>query len=250
MIRTNYATNERETTYYNGLSRTSSDVKTAGANETTFANATTIANETTVANETANADGSEGAFAVATPRSPLPVYTLKFETAMGNDVMPVGAYGGPHSAAGANVSGRHLSSMVDEERFKLFSEMGLNYFTSTLPDDENIDKFLRLCDKYKMGAFLSLKPMLSDDEKSAATSAAINERFNALAGYNGVLGFFLRDEPAKSVINRIKPAVTAHANSAYADSKYAYTNALPEWATDSLRAFLHGKNTCGISVRN
>lgn len=165
------------------------------------------------------------------------VFALTFPDSIGENKMPVGSYAGPNSAE-RTYHGQQLPSMVSEEYFEMYKEMGLNYFTATLPyNDPNIEKFLSLCDKYDMGAF----PTFASLEGGGNCDSALNVTVNAIESnldlfateHKSLLGFYLRDEPTVSMIKKLKNTTDCLSQSKYAGKKYAYGNALPDYTVKS-----------------
>lgn len=158
------------------------------------------------------------------------VYALTFPDCIGENVMPVGSYAGPNSAE-RDYHGQHLPSMVSEEYFALFKEMGLNYFTATLPsNDPNIEKFLTLCDRNDMGAFISYENLNGPDVAASVTKDTVETSLDMFTTeHKSLLGFYLRDEPTVSMIKKLKNTTDCLAESKYAGKKYAYGNALPDY---------------------
>lgn len=186
-------------------------------------------------NQPSSDGGDPNEYVVATKHTaPEEVYALTFPEIMGENVMPVGSYAGPNSAE-RDYHGQHLPSMISEEYFKLYKEMGLNYFTATLPhNDPNIEKFLTLCDQNGMGAFPSFESLVGNGNCSSAKDVTVDTVESSLdlfaSEHKSLLGFYLRDEPTVSMIKNLENTTDCLAQSKYAGKKYAYGNALPEYA--------------------
>lgn len=159
------------------------------------------------------------------------IYTVTFEKAFGSkDVMPVGVYAGPHSEQ-RTYHGKTLPSMVSKEYFDLYQEMGLNFFTSTLSDkDPKINEFLTLCDEYNMGAFVSFEDLVGPDKASYVSVDLVEKNLEKFADdHKSLMGFYLRDEPNKTMIDKLKKTTDALHKSIYRKNMYAYGNAFPEY---------------------
>lgn len=127
--------------------------------------------------------------------APEEVYALTFPEITGENIMPVGSYSGPH-ADDRNYHGQQLPSMVSDEYFKLYQEMGLNYFTATLPSNSaKTKKFLELCDEYNMGAFISFPELVGESVAPGVTTSTLENCLSMFDDYKSVIGFYLRDEP-------------------------------------------------------
>lgn len=159
------------------------------------------------------------------------VYALTFDNAIGKNIMPVGAYAGPHSEDRV-YKGQNLPSMVSEHYFDLYQEMGINFFTSTLnAKDAKIEEFLSLCDDYDMGAFITFDALNGPDVAPYVSTDTVESNLDLFANdHKSLLGFYLRDEPTKSMIDKLENTTNCLAESVYADTMYAYGNALPEYA--------------------
>lgn len=159
------------------------------------------------------------------------VYALSFPDAIGKDVMPVGSYAGPHSEDRV-YKGQELPSMVSEHYFDLYKQMGLNLFTSTLNSkDGKIEEFLTLCDEYDMGAFITFDDLFNTTAANYVTTISLEDTLSEFAeNHKSLIGFNLRDEPTKSEIDILQNTTDALAESSYAETMYAYVNALPEYA--------------------
>lgn len=177
---------------------------------------------------------SSGKYVVAQKHSaPEEVYALTFPEITGENIMPVGSYSGPH-ADDREYHGKQLPSMVSDEYFELYKEMGLNYFTATLPSNSAKTKeFLELCDEYGMGAFISFPELVGESAAPSVTTSTLETCLSMFDDYKSVIGFYLRDEPGIAQIKKLKNTTDCLANSRYAGVKYAYGNALPDYAPPS-----------------
>ncbi len=163
--------------------------------------------------------------------APKEVYALTFDEAVGKDVMPVGIYGGP--LLEREYKGKNLPSMVSEKYFNLYEEMGLNFFTSVIATEQELDQtelILDFCDQYNIAAFLNSPTLYGELAGTTMTKEKIEGALSPYAEHKSVVGFFLRDEPAVSYMSALNKTVRTLKESKYSNL-LAYYNAYPEWAS-------------------
>ena len=166
---------------------------------------------------------------------PLPVYSKSFEIIGGKDVMPVGTYSGP--STGAIVNAFVIESMVNDESFMLYKDLGINMFNASLNAAEagdNVVKMLELCEKYKMGFFVKDSNFLNDSNVTQITEEEISEHMRKYLKYASYCGIVARDEPDMTQIDDYAVFNENYRKLSFSDMYDLYYNALPIYAGSAM----------------
>lgn len=145
----------------------------------------------TVENETKEQD------VVIEPMEPEESYALSFDFLGGKDVMPIGGFHGPYTAAYAP-NAQPLPDFFSDEYMKAIADCGVNLIVQTPGDTsgEIGEKLLNLGEKYGVGILVhdsTINGMKGEDANPSADIIA--ERLSKYRNHNAFCGLYLVDEP-------------------------------------------------------
>lgn len=162
----------------------------------------------------------------------LPVYSKSFEIIGGKDVMPIGTYSGP--STGGIVNAYLIESMVNDESFVIYKDLGINMFNASLDAAEagdNVAKMLELCSKYKMGFFVKDSRFLNESNVTQKTEEEIEEHMRKYLKYDSYCGIVARDEPDMATIDNYAIFNEKFRNISFSEMYDIYYNALPIYSS-------------------
>ena len=130
------------------------------------------------------------------PMEPEESYAVSYDIIGGKDVMPVGGYYGPYSAA-YSPDAQPLPNFRTDEYMKAIADAGVNMIIHTSGDTSGSSgkKLLDLAAKYGVGVYVHDTSILKMRTQESISVAAINEKLSAYRNHSAFCGIYMVDEP-------------------------------------------------------
>lgn len=126
---------------------------------------------------------------------------VSFDFLGGQDVMPISGYAGPSNTE-YSIDGLSLPDYISDEYMELIADCGVNLIhqgnINYTYSPENVDKVLKLGEKYGVGIFVFDSMVCQGTGENAASLKELDARINNYQDYPAFCGVYVVDEPGTS----------------------------------------------------
>lgn len=147
---------------------------------------------------------------------------ISFDFIGGKDVMPIGAFYGPH-VSGYSIDGQNGANLMEEKYFEAMADAGINLMLQSQADYTTSPALMKisldLCEKYGIGVCVNdAEVRTMGEDGSDIDMVKLTDRVSKYITHPACVGFYLQDEPWTT---SFEPVASQPERSAYVREKLA-----------------------------